>query len=57
MANESRLGVTDVSSGGVLDDVSVVIPTLGRPILRRCLEALATGRTRPAEVIVVDRKN
>jgi GT2 family glycosyltransferase len=55
MANESRLGVTDVSSGGVLDDVSVVIPTLGRPILRRCLEALATGRTRPAEVIVVDQ--
>ena len=55
MANESRLGVTDVSSGGVLDDVSVVIPTLGRPILRRCLEALATGRARPAEVIVVDQ--
>ena len=44
-----------MSSGGVLDDVSVVIPTLGRPILRRCLEALATGRARPAEVIVVDQ--
>jgi len=44
-----------MSNGGVLDDVSVVIPTLGRPILRRCLEALATGRARPAEVIVVDQ--
>jgi len=44
-----------VSNGERLADFSVIIPTLGRPILRRCLEALADGRARPAEVIVVDQ--
>jgi GT2 family glycosyltransferase len=37
------------------DDVSVVIPTLGRELLRGCLEALATADLRPARVIVVDQ--
>ena len=36
-------------------DVTVVIPTLGRMLLRRCLEALRDGDARPAEVIVVDQ--
>jgi GT2 family glycosyltransferase len=36
-------------------DLSVVIPTLGRPILARALDALAAGTRLPAEVIVVDQ--
>jgi GT2 family glycosyltransferase len=35
--------------------VTVVIPTLGRPILSRALGALATGTCCPAAVIVVDQ--
>jgi GT2 family glycosyltransferase len=37
------------------DDVSVVIPTLGRELLRRCLEALVAADVRPARVFVVDQ--
>jgi GT2 family glycosyltransferase len=36
-------------------DVTVVIPTLGRPILQRTLDAIAAGTRQPAEVIVVDQ--
>lgn len=39
----------------LLHDLTVVIPTLGRDILKRCLEALARGVGRPAEVVVVDQ--
>ncbi len=38
-----------------LAEVSVVIPTLGRPSLARALEAIATGTHRPAEILVVDQ--
>jgi GT2 family glycosyltransferase len=36
-------------------DVTVVIPTLGRTILQRALDAVAAGTRLPAEVIVVDQ--
>lgn len=37
-------------------DISVVVPTIGRQdALARCLEALADGTARPAEVVVVDQ--
>jgi len=36
-------------------EVTVVIPTLGRLMLRGTLEALAQGSVRPAQVIVVDQ--
>jgi GT2 family glycosyltransferase len=39
----------------VLDDISVVIPTLGRPILESCLSWLAGGTHWPARLIVVDQ--
>lgn len=39
----------------VRTDISVVIPTLGRPILRRCLRSIAEGSELPARVIVVDQ--
>lgn len=37
----------------VLEDLTVVIPTLGRDILRDCLRALVAGSAWPAEVVVV----
>ncbi len=39
----------------VLEDMSVVIPTLGRPILERALEAIEAGTHWPATIIVVDQ--
>jgi GT2 family glycosyltransferase len=39
----------------VLDDISVVIPTLGRPILESCLRWLADGSHWPGRVIIVDQ--
>jgi GT2 family glycosyltransferase len=38
-----------------LDDISIVIPTLGRPILESCLYWLANGTHWPARVIIVDQ--
>lgn len=35
--------------------VSVVVPTLGRAMLRACLASLAAADPRPAEVVVVDQ--
>jgi GT2 family glycosyltransferase len=39
----------------ILADVSVVIPTLGRPILESCLFWLADGTHWPARIIIVDQ--
>jgi len=39
----------------VLADISVVIPTLGRPILESCLRWLADGSHWPGRVIIVDQ--
>jgi GT2 family glycosyltransferase len=41
--------------GATWRDLTVVIPSLGRPLLRGCLASIAAGITRPAEVIVVDQ--
>lgn len=39
----------------VLDDLSIVIPTLGRPILERCLCSLAVSDRWPSRLVVVDQ--
>jgi GT2 family glycosyltransferase len=39
----------------VLGDISVIIPTLGRPILESCLRWLADGSHWPRRLIVVDQ--
>lgn len=39
----------------VAEDISVVIPTLGRALLHGCLESIASGTIWPAELIVVDQ--
>ena len=42
-------------SSPVVEDVSVVVPTLGRPMVEGCLDAIAVGTRWPAELIVVDQ--
>jgi GT2 family glycosyltransferase len=44
-----------VESKPVIQDISVVIPTLGRPILESCLSWLVDGSHWPGCVIVVDQ--
>ena len=39
----------------VADDVSVVVPTLGRSLLEGCLRSIAKGTVWPAQLIVVDQ--
>lgn len=39
----------------VAADVSIVIPTLGRELLRGCLDSIVAGTVWPAELIVVDQ--
>ncbi len=39
----------------VLNDLTVIVPTVGRPILQRCLESIADGTVLPACLIVVDQ--
>ena len=39
----------------IVDDVTVVIPTLGGAVLAGCLESLAEGTAWPARVIVIDQ--
>jgi GT2 family glycosyltransferase len=38
-----------------LDDVTLVIPTLGRPVLRDCIQSVLDGDAWPARLIVVDQ--
>lgn len=42
-------------SKSVMEDVSIVIPTLGRPILEQCLYWILRGSTWPACLIVVEQ--
>jgi GT2 family glycosyltransferase len=37
------------------DDLTVIVPTIGRPVLAKCLSALAEGTVHPARVVVVDQ--
>jgi GT2 family glycosyltransferase len=39
----------------VLDDISVVVPTMGRPTLEQCLRAIVQGTCWPARLIVIDQ--
>jgi GT2 family glycosyltransferase len=41
----------------VLEEVTVVVPTVGRPLLKGCLDSIADGTAWPAEVIVVDQSS
>jgi glycosyltransferase involved in cell wall biosynthesis len=39
----------------ILEDISIIIPTLGRPILEQCLYWIAAGSAWPANLIVIDQ--
>lgn len=46
---------TPAGAKPVLADITVVIPTLGRPLLESCLRWLADGTHWPSRVVVVDQ--
>ena len=48
---------TDFEHKPVLQDVSIVIPTLGRPILEQCLFWILMGSAWPAYLIVVEQSS
>jgi GT2 family glycosyltransferase len=54
-AGDSARGRMQPEPRPVLSDITVVIPTLGRPILERSLAALASGSAWPGRLIVVDQ--
>lgn len=41
----------------VIEDISVVIPTIGRVLLKDCVDSIAAGRALPARLIVVDQSS
>jgi GT2 family glycosyltransferase len=51
------LAASQIRPRPVLDDMTVVIPTLGRPILQKCLQRVALGSTWPSRIIVVDQSS
>jgi GT2 family glycosyltransferase len=52
---ESRIAVARNAARPIASELTLVIPTLGRPILAECLAALLEGTMWPAAVIVVDQ--
>lgn len=49
--------MTTLEPRPVLDDLTVVIPTLGRPILEESLNRIASGTAWPGKIIVVDQSS
>lgn len=47
--------MNDTLSLRILKDYTVIIPTVGRPILKECLESIMKGRALPLRVIVIDQ--
>jgi GT2 family glycosyltransferase len=47
--------MSEARAGESIPDLSVVIPTLGRPILEESLRAIEAGEKKPARIIVVDQ--
>ena len=44
-----------MSGPPVLADLTVVVPTVGRAVLRECLQSVADGTAWPAELVLVDQ--
>jgi GT2 family glycosyltransferase len=56
MSNEpTPLESLEAERRPVIDDLTVVIPTLGREILQDCLGSIARGTAWPARIVVVDQ--
>lgn len=54
-SSQRPVAETGAKARRILDDVTVIIPTVGRPILQRCLQSIASGTVLPARIIVVDQ--
>jgi GT2 family glycosyltransferase len=39
----------------VLNDLTIIIPSVGRPLLQRCLQAISSGNRLPCRIIVIDQ--
>jgi GT2 family glycosyltransferase len=55
--SRSNAAETSIDPRPILDDLTVVIPTLGRPILEESLNRIASGSAWPAKLIVVDQSS
>jgi GT2 family glycosyltransferase len=49
------LRITEVEPRPILEDITLVIPTLGRPILEECFYWITAGSAWPGAIIVVDQ--
>ena len=47
----------EVAHERIATDLTVLVPTLGRPVLEQCLEALCRGTVLPSEILVVHQGN
>ncbi|OQY34650.1 MAG: hypothetical protein B6243_05375 [Anaerolineaceae bacterium 4572_5.2] len=54
-SKQGAVGQDGASSRRVFDDITVVIPTVGRPILRKCLQSVISGKVLPARIVIVDQ--
>lgn len=52
---QKTLAALDIKPQTILDDITVVIPTLGRAILEECFYWIVAGSVWPRELIVVDQ--
>jgi GT2 family glycosyltransferase len=50
-----REGVVEGEKQTGLNDFTIIIPTLGRPILQRCLESIVSGTVLPACIVLIDQ--
>lgn len=41
----------------ILENFTIIIPTVGRPILKECLTSLITGSCLPSRIIIIDQGN
>jgi GT2 family glycosyltransferase len=54
-SSQKRFAETGEKSPRVLHDFTVIIPTVGRPILQRCLQSIANGTVLPSRIILIDQ--
>lgn len=54
-SSQRRFAERGRESRRVLDDLTVIIPTIGRSILQRCLQSIADGNVLPVCIIVIDQ--
>ncbi len=54
-SSQSVVAEKERESRRVLDDLTVIVPTVGRPILEKCLKSIARGSVLPSRVIAIDQ--